>query len=100
VAVETSSLSMMMTMLAESDCVSLLSRSHMLFGSYRDDVVALEVPTPGQGPDGRLHGARGLAGDAGAAGVHRLPARRVRRAPGYWPGITINCRPEGVCAAW
>jgi LysR family transcriptional regulator of gallate degradation len=46
VAVETSSLSMMMTMLAESDCVSLLSRSHLLFGSYRDDVVALEVPTP------------------------------------------------------
>ncbi|MGO4378128.1 LysR substrate-binding domain-containing protein [Pseudoduganella sp. RAF53_2] len=46
VAVETSSLSMMMTMLAESDCVSLLSRSHLLFGSYRDDVVALNLPTP------------------------------------------------------
>ncbi len=46
VAVETSSLSMMMTMLAESDCVSLLSRSHLQFGSYRDDVVALDVPTP------------------------------------------------------
>jgi DNA-binding transcriptional LysR family regulator len=46
VAVETSSLSMMMTMLAESDCVSLLSRSHILFGSYRDDVVALDVATP------------------------------------------------------
>jgi len=48
VAVETSSLSMMMTMLAESDCVSLLSRSHLLFGSYRDGVVALEVPTPNE----------------------------------------------------
>jgi DNA-binding transcriptional LysR family regulator len=46
VGVETSSLAMMMTMLAESDCVSLLSRSHILFGSYRDDVVALDVPTP------------------------------------------------------
>jgi LysR family transcriptional regulator of gallate degradation len=46
IAVETSSLAMMMTMLAQSDCVSLLSRSHVQFGSYRDDVVALDVPTP------------------------------------------------------
>jgi DNA-binding transcriptional LysR family regulator len=48
VGVETSSLAMMMTMLAESDCVSLLSRSHILFGSYRDDVVPLDVSTPDQ----------------------------------------------------
>jgi DNA-binding transcriptional LysR family regulator len=46
VAVETSSLGMMMTMLKESDCISLLSRSHILFGNYRDDVVALDVATP------------------------------------------------------
>ena len=46
VAVETSSLAMMMTMLEESDCISLLSRSHILYGSYRDDVVALRVDTP------------------------------------------------------
>lgn len=46
IAVETSSLAMMITMLTESDCVSLLSRSHILFGSYRDEVVALDVPTP------------------------------------------------------
>jgi DNA-binding transcriptional LysR family regulator len=46
VAVETSSLAMMMTMLEESDCISLLSRSHILYGNYRDDVVALKVATP------------------------------------------------------
>lgn len=46
IGVETSSLAMMMTMLAESDCISLLSRSHILFGRYRDDVVALDVATP------------------------------------------------------
>jgi LysR family transcriptional regulator, regulator for genes of the gallate degradation pathway len=46
VGVETSSLAMMMTMLAQSDCVSLLSRSHILFGSYRDEVVTLDVETP------------------------------------------------------
>jgi DNA-binding transcriptional LysR family regulator len=48
VAVETSSLAMMMTMLEESDCISLLSRSHILFGNYRDDVVALDIATPGK----------------------------------------------------
>lgn len=46
IGVETSSLAMMMTMLAESDCVSLLSRSHILFGNVRDDVVALDVAMP------------------------------------------------------
>jgi DNA-binding transcriptional LysR family regulator len=46
VAVETSSLAMMMTMLEESDCISLLSRSHILYGNYADDVVALDVATP------------------------------------------------------
>jgi LysR family transcriptional regulator of gallate degradation len=46
VAVETSSLAMMMSMLAESDCISLLSRSHILYGNYRDDVVALNIATP------------------------------------------------------
>jgi DNA-binding transcriptional LysR family regulator len=46
VAVETSSLAMMMTMLEESDCISLLSRSHILYGNYRDDVVALKIATP------------------------------------------------------
>lgn len=45
VAVETSSLAMMMTMLEESDCISLLSRSHILYGNYRDDVVALKIAT-------------------------------------------------------
>ena len=49
VAVETSSLAMMMSMLEESDCISLLSRSHILYGSYRDDVVALKVATPSKG---------------------------------------------------
>jgi LysR family transcriptional regulator of gallate degradation len=49
VAVETSSLAMMMSMLEESDCISLLSRSHILYGSYRDDVVTLKVPTPSKG---------------------------------------------------
>lgn len=48
VAVETSSLAMMMSMLEESDCISLLSRSHILYGSYRDDVVALDIATPDQ----------------------------------------------------
>lgn len=46
VAVETSSLAMMMSMLEESDCISLLSRSHILYGSYRDDVVPLDIATP------------------------------------------------------
>lgn len=46
VAVETSSLAMMMSMLEESDCISLLSRSHILYGNYRDDVVALDIATP------------------------------------------------------
>ena len=49
VAVETSSLAMMMSMLEESDCISLLSRSHILYGNYRDDVVALAVDTPDKG---------------------------------------------------
>lgn len=49
VAVETSSLAMMMSMLAESDCISLLSHSHILYGNYRDDVVALKVATPSKG---------------------------------------------------
>ncbi|MFZ6645685.1 LysR family transcriptional regulator [Undibacterium sp. TJN25] len=46
VVVETSSLAMMMAMLEENDCISLLSRSHILYGSYRNDVVALNIDTP------------------------------------------------------
>ena len=46
VLVETSSLAMMMAMLEENDCISLLSRSHILYGNYRNDVVALDVPSP------------------------------------------------------
>lgn len=46
VVVETSSLAMMMSMLEENDCISLLSRSHILYGNYRNDVVALDVDTP------------------------------------------------------
>lgn len=49
VAVETSSLAMMMSMLAESDCISLLSRSHIQYGNYRDDVVALRIDPPDKG---------------------------------------------------
>lgn len=49
VAVETSSLAMMMSMLEESDCISLLSHSHILYGNYRDDVVALKVAPPSKG---------------------------------------------------
>src|SRR5690606_19559238 len=44
--VETSSLAMMIAMLEENDCISLLSRSHILYGNYRNDVVALNVATP------------------------------------------------------
>jgi LysR family transcriptional regulator of gallate degradation len=46
VVVETSSLSMMMAMLEEDDCISLLSRSHIRYGNYRNDVVALNISTP------------------------------------------------------
>ncbi|XHS77788.1 LysR substrate-binding domain-containing protein [Burkholderiaceae bacterium UC74_6] len=46
VLVETSSLAMMMAMLEENDCISLLSRSHILYGNYRNEVVALQVPSP------------------------------------------------------
>lgn len=46
VVVETSSLAMMMAMLEENDCISLLSRSHILYGNYRNDVVALNVVPP------------------------------------------------------
>ena len=46
VLVETSSLAMMMAMLEENDCISLLSRSHILYGNYRNEVVALNVPSP------------------------------------------------------
>ncbi|EJN09850.1 LysR family transcriptional regulator [Herbaspirillum sp. YR522] len=46
VVVETSSLAMMMAMLEENDCISLLSRSHILYGNYRNDVVALKVVAP------------------------------------------------------
>ncbi|GGC94285.1 LysR substrate-binding domain-containing protein [Undibacterium terreum] len=46
VVVETSSLAMMMAMLEENDCISLLSRSHILYGNYRNDVVALDMETP------------------------------------------------------
>ncbi|WP_394778164.1 LysR family transcriptional regulator [Undibacterium sp.] len=46
VVVETSSLAMMMAMLEENDCISLLSRSHILYGNYRNDVVALNIDTP------------------------------------------------------
>jgi LysR family transcriptional regulator of gallate degradation len=46
VVVETSSLAMMMAMLEENDCISLLSRSHILYGNYRNDVVALNIATP------------------------------------------------------
>ncbi|SFB28705.1 DNA-binding transcriptional regulator, LysR family [Collimonas sp. OK607] len=44
--VETSSLAMMMAMLEENDCISLLSRSHILYGNYRNDVVALNIAPP------------------------------------------------------
>jgi len=46
VLVETSSLAMMIAMLDENDCISLLSRSHILYGNYRNEVVALDVPSP------------------------------------------------------
>jgi molybdate transport repressor ModE-like protein len=46
VLVETSSLAMMIAMLEENDCISLLSRSHILYGNYRNDVVALDIPSP------------------------------------------------------
>jgi len=46
IVVETSSLAMMMAMLDENDCISLLSRSHILYGNYRNDVVALNVVPP------------------------------------------------------
>lgn len=46
IVVETSSLAMMMAMLEENDCISLLSRSHILYGNYRNDVVALKVVPP------------------------------------------------------
>ena len=46
VLVETSSLAMMIAMLEENDCISLLSRSHILYGNYRNEVVALDVPSP------------------------------------------------------
>jgi DNA-binding transcriptional LysR family regulator len=46
VLVETSSLAMMMAMLEENDCISLLSRSHIRYGNYRDEIVALDVPSP------------------------------------------------------
>ena len=46
VLVETSSLAMMMAMLEENDCISLLSRSHILYGNYRNEVVVLDVPSP------------------------------------------------------
>jgi LysR family transcriptional regulator of gallate degradation len=46
VVVETSSLAMMIAMLEEDDCISLLSRSHIQYGNYRNDVVALNVTTP------------------------------------------------------
>jgi DNA-binding transcriptional LysR family regulator len=35
-----------MAMLEENDCISLLSRSHILYGNYRNDVVALDVVPP------------------------------------------------------
>ncbi len=46
VVVETSSLAMMIAMLEENDCISLLSRSHILYGNYRHDVVALDIAPP------------------------------------------------------
>lgn len=46
VVVETSSLAMMIAMLEENDCISLLSRSHILYGNYRNDVVALDIAPP------------------------------------------------------
>jgi len=49
VLVETSSLAMMIAMLEENDCISLLSRSHILYGNYRNEVVALDVPSPKSG---------------------------------------------------
>ena len=45
VVLETSSLAMMMAMLVESDCITLLSRSNIFGGNYRNDVVALDVDT-------------------------------------------------------
>jgi DNA-binding transcriptional LysR family regulator len=44
--IETSSLAMMMAMLVESDCITLLSRSHILHGIHGEDLVALNVPIP------------------------------------------------------
>jgi LysR family transcriptional regulator of gallate degradation len=44
--VETSSLSMMMAMLMESDCITLLSRSQIPPAHPGDALVALDVNTP------------------------------------------------------
>lgn len=45
IVMETSSLAMMMAMLVESDCITLLSRANIFGGNYRNDVVALAVGT-------------------------------------------------------
>lgn len=44
--VETSSLPMMMAMLVESDCITLLSRSQILEANPGSEMVALELKTP------------------------------------------------------
>lgn len=44
--VETSSLAMMMAMLVESDCITLLSRSQIREADSRSEMVALELETP------------------------------------------------------
>ncbi|MGH8778428.1 LysR family transcriptional regulator [Paraburkholderia sp.] len=46
VVVETSSLAMMMAMLVESDCITLLSRSQIREASSGSEMVALELETP------------------------------------------------------
>jgi len=46
VVVETSSLAMMMAMLVESDCITLLSRSQIRDGYSGNEMVALELETP------------------------------------------------------
>lgn len=46
IAVETSSLSMMLSMLEESDCLSLVSRSHIRYGTSLKGLATLDVAIP------------------------------------------------------
>jgi DNA-binding transcriptional LysR family regulator len=77
--VETSSLAMMMAMLVESDCITLLPRSQIRDGSTGGAMVVpeLETPAPGRmvGYTMRSDWLRTRCTD-----VRRAPARRVRDA--------------------